>query len=66
MPASSKTASTIIKEVGKHVPEAIVFKAEGDKGRGIRKTRFSSEGRAWGLTTIKGGGTLCPSNTSQN
>lgn len=46
MPASSKTASTIIKEVVRHVPEAIVFKAKGDKGRGIRKTRFSSDGRA--------------------
>jgi len=66
MPASSKTASTIIKEVGRHVPEAIVFKAEGDEGCGIRKTRFSSDGRAWDLATIKGGVTLCAFDTSQN
>lgn len=45
---------------------AIVFKAEDDEGRGIHKTRFSSDGRAWELATIKGGGTLCPFDTSQN
>jgi len=45
---------------------AIVFKAEDDEGRGVRKTRFSSDGRAWDLATIKGGGTLCPFDLSQN
>jgi len=44
---------------------AIVFKAEHDEGRGIRLTRFSSDGSAWDLATIKGGGTLCPFDFSQ-
>ncbi len=45
---------------------AIVFKAEADEGRGIHMTRFKSDGRAWELATIMGGGTLCPFDTSQN
>lgn len=45
---------------------AIVFKAEEDEGRGIHKTSFSSDGRAWDLATIKGGGTLCPFDLSQS
>jgi len=45
---------------------AIVFKAEEDEGRGIHKTSFTSDGRAWDLATIKGGGTLCPFDLSQN
>lgn len=44
---------------------AIVFKAESEQGRGIRKTRFSSDGSAWELATIKGGGTLYPFDLSQ-
>jgi 3-oxoacyl-[acyl-carrier-protein] synthase-3 len=44
---------------------AIVFKAEAEQGRGIRRTRFSSDGSAWELATIKGGGTLCPFDLSQ-
>ncbi|HEY49100.1 MAG TPA: ketoacyl-ACP synthase III [Dehalococcoidia bacterium] len=44
---------------------AVVFKAAEDTGRGIRKTFFSSDGRAWDLATIKGGGTLCPFDLSQ-
>ena len=43
---------------------AIVFKAEEEDGRGIRKTYFSSDGRAWDLATIMGGGTLCPFDMS--
>ena len=44
---------------------AVVFKAEADQGRGIRKTRFSSDGSAWELAVIKGGGTLYPFDLSQ-
>lgn len=44
---------------------AIVFKAEHDRGRGIRRTCFTSDGSAWELATIKGGGTLCPFDMSQ-
>lgn len=44
---------------------AIVFKAENDEGRGIRRTRFTSDGSAWELATIKAGGTLCPLDISQ-
>lgn len=44
---------------------AIVFKAESEQGRGIRRTRFASVGSAWELATIKGGGTLCPFDLSQ-
>ena len=44
---------------------AIVFKAEADQGRGIRKSRFNSVGSAWELATIKGGGTLHPFDLSQ-
>ncbi len=44
---------------------AIVFKAENEQGRGIRKARFSSDGSAWELATIKAGGTLCPFDLSQ-
>lgn len=45
---------------------AFVFKAEEDEGRGIHKISFTSDGRAWDLATIKGGGTLCPFDLSQN
>jgi 3-oxoacyl-(acyl-carrier-protein) synthase III len=45
---------------------AIVLKAEDDEGRGIHKTIFRTDGRAWELATIKGGGTLYPFDTSQN
>ena len=45
---------------------AIVFKAEDDQGRGVHKTYFSSDGRAWDLATILGGGTLCPFDLSKN
>lgn len=45
---------------------AVVFKAEEDVGRGVRKTRFTSDGRAWELATIMGGGTLCPFDLSRN
>jgi 3-oxoacyl-(acyl-carrier-protein) synthase III len=45
---------------------AVVLKAEDDEGRGIHKTIFRTDGRAWELATIKGGGTLCPFDTSQN
>jgi len=44
---------------------AIVFKAESEQGHGVRRTRFSSDGTAWELATIKGGGTLCPFDPSQ-
>ncbi len=44
---------------------AIVFKAESEQGYGIRKTCFTSDGSAWELATIKGGGTLCPFDLSQ-
>jgi 3-oxoacyl-(acyl-carrier-protein) synthase III len=44
---------------------AIVFKAENEQGRGIRRTRFSSDGSAWELATIKGGGTLHPFDITQ-
>jgi 3-oxoacyl-[acyl-carrier-protein] synthase-3 len=45
---------------------AIVFKAEEDEGRGIHETHFKSDGRAWDLATIMGGGTLCPFDLSKN
>ena len=45
---------------------AVVFKAEEDVGRGVRKTRFTSDGRCWELATIMGGGTLCPFDLSKN
>jgi 3-oxoacyl-[acyl-carrier-protein] synthase-3 len=45
---------------------AVVFKAEKDEGRGIYKTHFRSDGRAWDLATIMGGGTLYPFDLSKN
>ncbi len=45
---------------------AVVLKAADEVGRGIQRTYFASDGSAWELATIKGGGTLCPFDLSQS